>query len=232
MRRVDLETEHSVLYAKLTKNILVLHDGVEEGKVIGRLHMQVSMLVPAKPSDNDCDIRLNSGLVELRLRAPTIGEKCKWHNALSNAIKLEQEIWPDFLNLSFATNIFQKDSDYVRELGSIQAARAQIEEAMNQVILKAANIQVYDHVCCVFEALDMHRIAAKRCVDIMEAAREEMYLVAKRMVEMKDILEASKRFVEKPVVSDAEHPKVEDLPCKIIEEIDPPVKKFEFRIPK
>ena len=96
--------------------------------------MQISTLAPGKPSDNDCDIHINSGLVELWLRAPTIGDKCKWHDAISNAIKLEQEMWPDFLNLSFATKIFEKDSDYVRALGSIQAAKAQIEEAVTQII--------------------------------------------------------------------------------------------------
>ena len=46
-----------------------------------------------------------------------------------------------------------------------------------------------NHISSVFEALDMHRISTKRCVDIMEVARKEMYRVAKRMVEMKDLME-------------------------------------------
>ena len=111
--RVDRNSV-TALFGKLTRNVLELHDGKEEGKVSGRVHMQISMLAPSKPSDDDCDIRIHSGLVELRLRLPSIGDKCKWHNALSDAIRQEQEVyWSDFLNLSFATKIFQKDSKYV-----------------------------------------------------------------------------------------------------------------------
>lgn len=89
--------------------------------------------------------------------------------------------------MSFATKIFSKDSDYVYELGNIFAARTIIDEAMSQII---PNIQVYKrlatHIQAVFEALDQHKVASKRCVDSLEAHRKEMYRVARRMMEMKD----------------------------------------------
>lgn len=54
---------------------------------------------------------------------------------------LSDEIyWSDFLNLSFATKIFSKNSDYMYELGNIYAARTQIDKAMSEII---PNIQVY-----------------------------------------------------------------------------------------
>lgn len=54
---------------------------------------------------------------------------------------LSDEIyWSDFLNLTFATKIFSKDSEYIYELGNIYAAQKLIDEAMSNII---PNIQVY-----------------------------------------------------------------------------------------
>ena len=52
------------------------------------------------------------------------------------------------------------------------------------------NIEVYrrlaGHIKRVFEALDMHKVATKRCVANMEAHRKDMYKVARRIIELKD----------------------------------------------
>ena len=93
LQRVDSQQglifrDHVIeLYAVLKRNILVLFDSKESGNVVGRVHMQIATLAPVRSTDNDCDFRLNSGLVELCLRAPSIGDKCQWHNALSDAIR-------------------------------------------------------------------------------------------------------------------------------------------------
>lgn len=104
---------------------------------------------------------------------------------------LSNEIyWSDFLNLSFSTKIFSKDSEYIYELGNIYAARAQIDAGMSEII---PNIHVYkrlaSHIQSVFEALDMHRVATKRCIDNLEANRKDMYRVTKRIMQLKDELQ-------------------------------------------
>ena len=52
------------------------------------------------------------------------------------------------------------------------------------------NIHVYKrlagHIQSVFEALDMHRVATKRCIDNLEANRKDMYRVTKRIMQLKD----------------------------------------------
>lgn len=49
--------------------------------------MAVSKLLPEMRTDGDCDIRLYSGLVELRLRANSIKDKIDWCNAISRSMK-------------------------------------------------------------------------------------------------------------------------------------------------
>ena len=104
---------------------------------------------------------------------------------------LSNEIyWSDFLNLSFSTKIFSRDSDYIYELGNIYAARAQIDAGMSEII---PNIHVYKrlagHIQGVFEALDMHKVATKRCIDSLETHRKDMYRVTKRVMQLKDQLQ-------------------------------------------
>ena len=78
------------LYARLNKNILELLEK-NYGEIVGRIHLQIASLTASKETDSDCDFRINSGLFEITLRAPSIGEKCKWHNALSDVIRKESE---------------------------------------------------------------------------------------------------------------------------------------------
>lgn len=59
----------------------------KDGKVLGKIHMEIAQLLPSKNGDKDSDLRLHSGLVELWLGAPSIKEKVQWHNAISDAIR-------------------------------------------------------------------------------------------------------------------------------------------------
>ena len=53
----------------LKNRILTITDEKDKSKTLGQMHMSVSKLLPEQVSDGDCDIRVHSGLVELRLRA-------------------------------------------------------------------------------------------------------------------------------------------------------------------
>lgn len=93
MEKIDPDTgnvQHK-WHARLAKNILVFLDSTDEGNVVGRVHLQVAMLAPVQRNDKDCDFRMNTGLSELWLRAPTIGYKVQWHNAISDAIRLTSD---------------------------------------------------------------------------------------------------------------------------------------------
>jgi len=56
------------------------------------MHMAISKLLSERPEDNDCDLRIHSGLIEVRLRAMTIKDKIDWKNALSKSMKQPQDI--------------------------------------------------------------------------------------------------------------------------------------------
>jgi hypothetical protein len=71
----------------LNDQVLLINDLTDRTKVLGKLHMQVSKILPSEKGQAENEIRLHSGLVELHLRAPTIKEKINWKNALTFAQK-------------------------------------------------------------------------------------------------------------------------------------------------
>ena len=98
LKRYDIETgaiyDNTVTtsyYCRLNRHILILLDNKANGKVLGKIHMEIAQLLPAKDGDADCDLRLHSGLVELWMSAPSIKEKVQWHNAISDAIRIATE---------------------------------------------------------------------------------------------------------------------------------------------
>ena len=71
----------------LHQEVLIFTDLKERTKILGKLHMQISKIIPEDPTHEECEIRLHSGLIEVRLRAPTIKEKINWKNSLNMAQK-------------------------------------------------------------------------------------------------------------------------------------------------
>ena len=81
-------SEHRRQYFFVLKNqVLTFSEEKDKSKTLGQLHMAISTILPEQPNDTDCDIRLHSGLVELRLRAPTIKDKIDWINAFNRSKK-------------------------------------------------------------------------------------------------------------------------------------------------
>lgn len=56
-------------------------------KIIGKLHLAVSRLIPDQQDQGECEIRLNSGLIDVWLKANTIKEKIQWKNAFNDSQK-------------------------------------------------------------------------------------------------------------------------------------------------
>jgi hypothetical protein len=52
---------------------------------MGKLHMAITKIESDESSKDDCEIKLNSGLVDVVLRAKNIKEKIDWKNALTKA---------------------------------------------------------------------------------------------------------------------------------------------------
>ena len=72
-------------FFSLKNQILTFSDENDKIKTRGCLHMAISKLLPEMRTDSDCDIRIYSGLVELRLRAYSIKDKVDWCNAINRS---------------------------------------------------------------------------------------------------------------------------------------------------
>ena len=68
----------------LHQEVLLIADMNDRAKIHGKLHMQISKVINDGVQE-ECEIRLHSGLVEVRLRASSIKEKVDWKNVLLSA---------------------------------------------------------------------------------------------------------------------------------------------------
>lgn len=50
--------------------------------------MEITKILPNQDQDNECEIRIHSGLYESKLRALNVKEKIEWRNAINQAQKL------------------------------------------------------------------------------------------------------------------------------------------------
>jgi hypothetical protein len=50
--------------------------------------MEITKILPNQDQDNECEIRIHSGLYESKLRAFNVKEKIEWRNAINQAQKL------------------------------------------------------------------------------------------------------------------------------------------------
>lgn len=71
----------------LHQDILIITDQIDHTKVLGKMHMQISKIIPEEPKQEENEIRLHSGLIEVRLRAANIKEKINWKNAFTQSQK-------------------------------------------------------------------------------------------------------------------------------------------------
>jgi len=69
----------------LHEQVLLITDLNERTKVLGKMHMAVSKILPEVDSQGENEIRLHSGLIEVHLKAQSIKEKINWKNALTLA---------------------------------------------------------------------------------------------------------------------------------------------------
>lgn len=67
----------------LSHGILVFTDPNDKTQIKGKLHMQVSKVLNEDRTYLDGEIRINSGLFDIRLRAENIRDKINWKNALA-----------------------------------------------------------------------------------------------------------------------------------------------------
>jgi hypothetical protein len=70
-------------YFILHEDVLMFTEVTSKHKILGKLHMQISKIL--RDEGSDLEIRLNSGLVDISLRAKNISEKVEWKNALAKA---------------------------------------------------------------------------------------------------------------------------------------------------
>jgi hypothetical protein len=73
----------------LHHEILVFTDVSNTNQVVGKLHMSVSKLLNEDSTFIDCELRINSGLIDLRLKAASIQEKVNWKNAFIKSQKVD-----------------------------------------------------------------------------------------------------------------------------------------------
>ena len=78
-------------FFSLKNQILQFYDEKQKKSTFGQIHMAISMVLPEQPGDSDCDIRIDTGLVELRIRAMNIKDKIDWLNALNRSKKEAQK---------------------------------------------------------------------------------------------------------------------------------------------
>ena len=71
----------------LHERVLIICDFNERSKIVGRLHMEISQVLPEKDDQQEGEIRLHSGLFEVRIKASSIKEKINWKNAFHMAQK-------------------------------------------------------------------------------------------------------------------------------------------------
>jgi hypothetical protein len=71
----------------LHQQILMITDLNERTKIVGKIHMAVSKVLPEEKNDQQGEFKINSGLIEVRLKASTIKEKINWKNMLALAQK-------------------------------------------------------------------------------------------------------------------------------------------------
>jgi phosphorylcholine metabolism protein LicD len=75
----------------LHQEVLIFTDINQRTKIIGKVHMQISKVHTEDQTFLDGEIRINSGLIDVRLKAPTIKEKINWKNAFSRAQKKQSD---------------------------------------------------------------------------------------------------------------------------------------------
>ena len=67
----------------LHEQVLLITDVNQRSNIVGKLHMQISKILPS--GQDEVEIKLHSGLVEVRLKAESIKQVIEWKNALTNA---------------------------------------------------------------------------------------------------------------------------------------------------
>jgi hypothetical protein len=70
-------------YFILHEEVLMFTEVSSKHLILGKIHLQISKIL--KDEGSDLEIRLNSGLVDITLRAKNISEKIEWKNALAHA---------------------------------------------------------------------------------------------------------------------------------------------------
>lgn len=69
----------------LTQDILSFADLNDKTQILGKIHMKISTILVDDGTFEDGELRLNSGLIDVRLKAASIKEKVNWKNALTKA---------------------------------------------------------------------------------------------------------------------------------------------------
>lgn len=75
----------------LHQEVLIFTEINERSKIKGKIHMHISKIINEDQSFLDGEIRIHSGLIDVRLKAPTIKEKINWKNALGQAQKKQSD---------------------------------------------------------------------------------------------------------------------------------------------
>ena len=84
----------------LHQDVLMLTDLNDRATIIGRMHMTITKVLPEDQTYLDGEIRVNSGLFDVRLKASSIKEKVAWKEALSGIPKK-----PSYLSLDRVSKV-------------------------------------------------------------------------------------------------------------------------------
>ena len=74
-------------YFILHEEVLMFMEVSNRTQIVGKLHMAVSKLLPDAPNQGECEIRINSGLIDVWLKGNTIKDKIDWKNAFNDSQK-------------------------------------------------------------------------------------------------------------------------------------------------
>lgn len=76
------------------RHFFVLHDDIlifteleQKTKILGKMHMKITKVTQDQPGQDELEIRMHSGLVDVRVRAASIKEKINWKNAMQASQK-------------------------------------------------------------------------------------------------------------------------------------------------
>jgi hypothetical protein len=73
----------------LRDGLLIFSDAFDNCKVLGRVHMSVAKVLENSKEDEATDLKIHTGMFDIKVRTNSIQEKIQWQNALASSIEMK-----------------------------------------------------------------------------------------------------------------------------------------------